>query len=270
LWDPLVSNFFLFSPLSLHCHRWSGRLAAGVPCSGRPLAGDPCSGRPAAAVPCYSRPVAGPHSLAAALPCSGARPSRAPAGELRPSGRASSAGRGGLPCAGRRPRRAPAKRARRPPLRRSPSHAPVSSGQAGGQCAGTAALPCAGRHPGELRPSRRGGLPCAGRPPLRRHPLPWRRKRIEMTSGSPPEIYKKSPHSWVCLFFDLITCMLCHVITDSGVCLSKIMLIDLNRTISAHWNKFAQNRCFFAISSNTGGSKYFTRKCGGFLKLTQF
>jgi hypothetical protein len=29
-----------------------------------------------------------------------------------------------------------------------------------------------------------------------------------------------------------------------------------------------QNRWFFAISPDTGGSKYFTRKCGGFLELT--
>jgi hypothetical protein len=84
----------------------------------------------------------------------------------------------------------------------------------------------------------------------------------------PPEIYKKIPNSWVCLFFDLITCMLCHVSTDSGVCLSEIVLISLNRTISTHWNEFVQNWWFFAISSNTDGSKYFPRKCDGFLKLT--
>jgi hypothetical protein len=61
----------------------------------------------------------------------------------------------------------------------------------------------------------------------------------------PPEIYKKTPNSWVYLFFDLITCMLCHVSTDSGVCLSEIVLVCLNQTISAHWNEFAQNRWFF-------------------------
>jgi hypothetical protein len=54
----------------------------------------------------------------------------------------------------------------------------------------------------------------------------------------------------------------------SGPLLSEIMLIHLNLTISAHWNEFTQNRCFFAISLNTGGSKYFPRKCGGFLELT--
>jgi hypothetical protein len=110
---------------SLKFHRCSGRLAAGVPCSGRPLAGDPCSGRPAAAVPCYSRPVAGPHSLAAALLCSS--------------------------------RRAPAKRARRPLLRRAPSHAPVSSGQAGGipACSGQAGVAA---FPAPV------GLPCVGIP----------------------------------------------------------------------------------------------------------
>jgi hypothetical protein len=54
----------------------------------------------------------------------------------------------------------------------------------------------------------------------------------------------------------------------SGPLLSEIVLIHLNLTISAHWDKFTQNRWFFAISLNIGGSKYFTRKCGGFLELT--
>jgi hypothetical protein len=85
----------------------------------------------------------------------------------------------------------------------------------------------------------------------------------------PPQKFTKSPLIVGSVYFsDLITCMLCHVSTDSGVCLSEIVLIGLNRTISAHWNKFVQNRRFFAILSNTGGSKYFTRKCGGFLELT--
>jgi hypothetical protein len=60
----------------------------------------------------------------------------------------------------------------------------------------------------------------------------------------------------------------CHASTDSEVCLSEIVLVGLNRTINAYWNKFAQNRWFYAISSNTGGSKYFARKYGGFLELT--
>jgi hypothetical protein len=50
--------------------------------------------------------------------------------------------------------------------------------------------------------------------------------------------------------------MVCHISTDSGVCYSacqKIGLIGLNRTVSAHWNEFAQNRWIFAISPNTGG-----------------
>jgi hypothetical protein len=61
--------------------------------------------------------------------------------------------------------------------------------------------------------------------------------------------------------------MLCHVSTDSGVFLSEIVLTGQNRTISAHWNEFTQNRWFFAISSNTGGSKYFTPKCDGFFGI---
>jgi hypothetical protein len=67
---------------------------------------------------------------------------------------------------------------------------------------------------------------------------------MELTSGSPTKIYKKTPNSWVYPFFDLITCMLCHVSTDNGVHLSENVLASLNRTISAHWNEFAQNRWF--------------------------
>jgi hypothetical protein len=33
-----------------------------------------------------------------------------------------------------------------------------------------------------------------------------------------------------------------HVGTDTGVCLSEIVLVGLNQIISAHWNKFTQNR----------------------------
>jgi hypothetical protein len=61
----------------------------------------------------------------------------------------------------------------------------------------------------------------------------------------------------------------CHVSTDSGPLLSEIMLIHLSSTISAYWNKFVQNRWFFAISPNTGCFANFRRKCGGFLELTR-
>jgi hypothetical protein len=46
------------------------------------------------------------------------------------------------------------------------------------------------------------------------------------------------------------------------------VLTSLNFTSSAHWNESPQNWWIFAISPNTGGSKYFPHKCGGFLKLT--
>jgi hypothetical protein len=181
-------------------------------------------------------------------------------------------------------RRAPARHGR----------APTRSGQAGQ--AGAVGLPCAS----ELRPSGRavrwrGGLPCTGelpchgigisgelrcyagghsRPSCAGVGLPY--IGIPCHGGGrdgtdkwvPPEIYKKTPNNWVCPFFDLITCMLCHVSTDNGVHLSEIVLAGLNRTISAHRNEFAQNRWFFAISPNIGGFKYFPRKCGGFLELT--
>jgi hypothetical protein len=51
--------------------------------------------------------------------------------------------------------------------------------------------------------------------------------------------------------------------------MSEIVLCQLKIRISAHWNQFTQKRWFFAISMNTGGSKYFPRKCGGFLELTR-
>jgi hypothetical protein len=45
--------------------------------------------------------------------------------------------------------------------------------------------------------------------------------------------------------------------------------IRLNSKISAHWNESPQNWWIFAILLNTGGSKYFPHKCGGFfLELT--
>jgi hypothetical protein len=50
--------------------------------------------------------------------------------------------------------------------------------------------------------------------------------------------------------------------------MSEIVLCRLKTRISAHCNEFAQNRLFFAISPNSGGFKYFPRKCGGFLELT--
>jgi hypothetical protein len=55
----------------------------------------------------------------------------------------------------------------------------------------------------------------------------------------------------------------------SGALLSKIVSICLNLIISTHWNEFIQNRCFFAILMNIDSSKYFHKKCGGFLKLTR-
>jgi hypothetical protein len=51
--------------------------------------------------------------------------------------------------------------------------------------------------------------------------------------------------------------------------LLEIVSIRINSIISAYWDEFAQNRWIFAISPNTGGSKYFPRKCGGFLELTR-
>jgi hypothetical protein len=61
--------------------------------------------------------------------------------------------------------------------------------------------------------------------------------------------------------------MVCHVSIDNGICLLEIVLVSLNRTISAHWNEFVQNQWFFVISPNTDGSKYFPRKCGGFFGI---
>jgi hypothetical protein len=46
------------------------------------------------------------------------------------------------------------------------------------------------------------------------------------------------------------------------------VLASRNWIISAYCNEFAQNRWFFAISPNSGGSKYFPHKCGGYLELT--
>jgi hypothetical protein len=61
-----------------------------------------------------------------------------------------------------------------------------------------------------------------------------------------------------------------HLATSahSGPNRSEIVSTGQNFTISAHCNESSQNRWIFAILSNTGGSKYFTRKCGGFLELT--
>jgi hypothetical protein len=127
-----------------------------------------------------------------------------------------------LPCSSRR---APAKRAGRQcgarwsPLRRSAS--PASSGQAGATASpAPVALPCAGelrpsgRHPGKLRPSRRGSLPCAGR-----HPLPWRRKRIEMASGSPKK-FTKSPLIVGSVYFltSLHACYATSALTVGSAC----------------------------------------------------
>jgi hypothetical protein len=51
--------------------------------------------------------------------------------------------------------------------------------------------------------------------------------------------------------------------------MSEIVLSRLKMRISAHCNEFPQNRWIFAILPNTGGSKYFPHKCGGFLELTR-
>jgi hypothetical protein len=50
--------------------------------------------------------------------------------------------------------------------------------------------------------------------------------------------------------------------------MSEIMLSRLKTRISAHCNESPQNRWIFAILPNTGGSKYFSHKCGGFFELT--
>jgi hypothetical protein len=52
--------------------------------------------------------------------------------------------------------------------------------------------------------------------------------------------------------------------------MSEIVLSRLKTRISAHCNKFLQDRWFFAISPNSGGFAYFPRKCGSFLELTLF
>jgi hypothetical protein len=86
-------------------------------------------------------------------------------------------------------------------------------------------------------------------------------KRKILTSGSHKKVYKITQSRYV-------QALAYHISTDSGVCLSQIVLVGLNRMISAHWNEIAQNQWFFEISLNTGGSKYFQRKCGGFLKFS--
>jgi hypothetical protein len=60
-----------------------------------------------------------------------------------------------------------------------------------------------------------------------------------------------------------------HVSSDSGPNQSEIVLTGQNFTISAHCNESPQNRWIFVISPNTGGSKYFPHKYGGFLELTR-
>jgi hypothetical protein len=49
---------------------------------------------------------------------------------------------------------------------------------------------------------------------------------------------------------------------------SQIVLNGFTSTVSAHCNKFSQNRWFFAILPNSGGFANFPHKCGGFLELT--
>jgi hypothetical protein len=49
--------------------------------------------------------------------------------------------------------------------------------------------------------------------------------------------------------------------------MSEIVLSRLKTRISAHCNKFSQDRWIFAISLNSGGFAYFPRKCGGFFGI---
>jgi hypothetical protein len=51
--------------------------------------------------------------------------------------------------------------------------------------------------------------------------------------------------------------------------ISEIVLSRLKTRISAHCNKFSQNRWFFAILPNSGGFPNFPHKCDGFLELTR-
>jgi hypothetical protein len=52
--------------------------------------------------------------------------------------------------------------------------------------------------------------------------------------------------------------------------MSEIVLSRLKTRISAHCNKFSQNRWFFANLPNSGGFANFPHKCGGFLELTRY
>jgi hypothetical protein len=61
---------------------------------------------------------------------------------------------------------------------------------------------------------------------------------------------------------------LCLATSARGSLQLEIVLSRLKTRISAHCNEFSQNRCFFAISPNSGGFAYFPHKCGDFLELT--
>jgi hypothetical protein len=156
---------FSFSPLSLHCHRCSGRLAAGVPCSGR--------------LPCSSIDLPSAGELRPAMEELRRDPTKrggwARSASHAPASSGQAGGRGGLPCAGRHPlpwnrhlRRAPAKLDGRA---RSASIAPASSGQAGRAGSARARASSSTARGASMR--------------RRRHPLPLRRKRMELTSGPP-------------------------------------------------------------------------------------
>jgi hypothetical protein len=80
------------------------------------------------------------------------------------------------------------------------------------------------------------------------------------------KIYKKNPILNSVSSFDRFSVP--HQ-PDNGPHQSEIGLSRVKTRISAHWNKFAQNWWFFAISPNTGCFANFPLKCGGFLELTR-
>jgi hypothetical protein len=154
--DPHVSfsHLYLFFPFSfqscnlppLHARRRQALLLCSPPRPCAPALRAAASSHPFSVRRCSCssrrrlRVPPAPGAAASECPCS----ARAAASEC--------------PCSAR----APAKRARRPSLYRSPSHAPTSSDQAGGQAVrGRGVLLCAGRHP------RRAPAKRARRPPLR-------------------------------------------------------------------------------------------------------
>jgi hypothetical protein len=61
------------------------------------------------------------------------------------------------------------------------------------------------------------------------------KKEKNMDKWVPQKVYKIIQMRYV-------QALSCHASTDSGVCLSEIVLVGLNQIISAQWNEFAQNR----------------------------